>query len=64
MITLSYDFLREHAIGRTSNEIARTTIRSIVRALNKNGYLDLCFTLPHSIHTEYYVEAWGASKEC
>ena len=59
MITLSYDFLHEHAIGRTSNEIARTTMRSIVRA-----YLDLCFTLPHSIHTEYYAETWGVSKEC
>ena len=26
--------------------------------------LDLCFTLPHFIHTEYYAEAWGASKGC
>ena len=34
-MTLSYDFLHEHAIGRTSNEIARTTMRSIVRALKK-----------------------------
>ena len=22
----------------------------------KNGDLDLCFTLPHSIYTEYYAE--------
>ena len=29
-MTLSYDFLHEHAIGRTSNESARTTMRSIV----------------------------------
>ena len=29
----------------------------------KNGDLDLCITLPHSIHTEYYAEAWGVSKE-
>ena len=25
-MTLSYDFLHEHAIGRTSNESARTTM--------------------------------------
>ena len=31
--------------------------------LAKNGDLDLCFTLPHSIHTEYYAEVWGVSKE-
>ena len=37
VITLSYDFLHEHAIGRTSNEIARATMRSIVRALKKMG---------------------------
>ena len=30
VMTLSYDFLHEHAIGRTSNESARTTMRSIV----------------------------------
>ena len=29
-MTLSYDFLHEHAIGRTSNESTRTTMRSIV----------------------------------
>ena len=29
VMTLSYDFLHEHAIGRTSNESARTTMRSI-----------------------------------
>ena len=28
-MTLSYDFLHEHEIGRTSNESARTTMRSI-----------------------------------
>ena len=30
VITLSYDFLHEHAIGRTSNESAHTTMRWIV----------------------------------
>ena len=30
-MTLSYDFLHEHAIGRTSNESARATMRWIVR---------------------------------
>ena len=32
VMTLSYDFLHEHAIGRTSNESARATMRWIVRA--------------------------------
>ena len=32
VMTLSYDFLPEHAIGRTSNESARATMRWIVRA--------------------------------
>ena len=31
-MTLSYDFLHGHAIGRTSNEGARATMRWIVRA--------------------------------
>ena len=30
----------------------------------KNGYLDLYFTLQHSMHTEYYTVAWGVSKKC
>ena len=32
VMTLSYDFLHEHAIGRTSSESARATMRWIVRA--------------------------------
>ena len=32
VMTLSYDFLYEHAIGRTSNESARETMRWIVSA--------------------------------
>ena len=29
VMTLSYDFLHEHEIGHTSNESARTTMRSV-----------------------------------
>ena len=29
----------------------------------KSGDQNLCFTLWHSTHTEYYAEAWGVSKE-
>ena len=39
VMTLSYDFLHEHAIGRTSNESARTTMRSISLQLHHEGMI-------------------------
>ena len=38
-------------------------LQAATRLKKTNGDLDLCITLPHSIHTEYYAEAWGVSKE-